>query len=63
MVLVPDAEDEITRVLESVSATGVLGNFSVVPGSLTTMDISGNLRILDNLGYGSYTSTNEGSNF
>ncbi|CAB4007669.1 fibrillin-2-like isoform X48, partial [Paramuricea clavata] len=39
MVFVPGSEDEITRVLDDISATGVLGNFSLVPGSLTTMDI------------------------
>ena len=51
VVLVPDAEDEITKVLERVNTTGDLGNFSVVLGSLTTTaDIPGNLRILDNLG-------------
>jgi hypothetical protein len=54
VVLVPDAEDEITRVLEGVSATGVVGNFSVVPGSMTITDIPGNLRILDNLEYDSH---------
>ena len=51
VVLVPDAEDEIIKVLERVNTTGDLGNFSVVLGSLTTTaDIPGNLRILDNLG-------------
>ena len=50
VVLVPGAEDEITKVLEDISATGNLGNFSVVPDSLTTTDIQGNMRILDNLG-------------
>ena len=54
VVLVPDAEDEITRVLESVNSTGILGNFSVLPGSFTITDIPGNLRVLDNLGYASY---------
>ena len=50
VILVPGAEDEITKVLEDISATGVLGNFFVVRGSLTTADIQGNMRILDNLG-------------
>jgi hypothetical protein len=54
VVLVPDAEDEISRVLERVDTTGNLGNFSVLPGSLTISDIPGNLRVLDNLGYDSY---------
>jgi hypothetical protein len=53
VVLVPDAEDEITRVLEGLNKTGILGNFSVVPGSLTITDIRGNLRVLDNLEYDS----------
>jgi hypothetical protein len=54
VVLVPDAEDEITRVLEGVSATGVVGNFSVVTGSMTITGIPVNLRILDNLEYDSH---------
>ncbi|CAB4021379.1 adhesion G -coupled receptor L3-like isoform X2 [Paramuricea clavata] len=39
VVFVPGSEDEITRVLEGMNTTGVLGNFSLVPGSLTTTDI------------------------
>ena len=54
VVLVPDAEDEITRVLERVNTTGILGNFSVLPGSFTISDIPGNLRVLDNLVYDSH---------
>jgi hypothetical protein len=54
VVLVPDAEDEITRVLESVNTTGILDDFPVVPGSMTITDIPGNLRILDNLEYDSH---------
>jgi hypothetical protein len=42
LVFVPGSEDEITRVLDDISATGVLGDFSLVPGSLTTRDIPGN---------------------
>ena len=54
VVLVPHAEDEITRVLESVNTTGILDDFSVVPGSMTITDIPGNLRVLDNLEYDSH---------
>jgi hypothetical protein len=54
VVLVPDAEDEITKVLESVNTTGILDDFSVVPGSMAITDIPGNLRILDNLEYDSH---------
>ncbi|CAB3985460.1 fibrillin-2 isoform X2 [Paramuricea clavata] len=39
LVLVLNAKDEITKVLERVNATGVLGNISVVAESLTTADI------------------------
>jgi hypothetical protein len=63
VVLVLNAHDEITKVLERVNATGVLGNIFVASDSLTTADIPGNLRILDNLGYDSYTATNEGRTY
>ena len=49
--MVPDSQDDITRVLENVNATGVLGNFSVVLHSLTVVDIPGNLAILVDLGH------------
>ncbi|CAB4010984.1 Brain-specific angiogenesis inhibitor 3, partial [Paramuricea clavata] len=39
VVLVLNAHDEITKVLERVNATGVLGNIFVVSDSLTTADI------------------------
>ena len=42
VVFVSGSEDEITRALDDISATGVLGDFSLVRGSLTTTDIPGN---------------------
>ncbi|CAB4033762.1 mucin-17, partial [Paramuricea clavata] len=39
VVLVLNSHDEITKVLERVNATGVLGNIFVVSDSLTTADI------------------------
>jgi hypothetical protein len=51
VVMVPDSQDDITRVLENVNATGVLGNFSVVLHSLTVVHIPGNLGILVDLGH------------
>ncbi len=50
VVLVPDSDDNITRVLNDISETGVLGNFSLVPDSLATEKVQGNLIISGNLG-------------
>ena len=45
MILVPGSNEKIVEVLEEISSTGVFGNFSLVPDSLTTSDIPGNIRI------------------
>ena len=41
VILVQDSEELITEVLEEISTTGIIGNLSIVPGSLNTSAISG----------------------
>lgn len=51
MIIAPDTEANITSVLDDISAMGVVGNLSLVPGSLTTTELPGNLGFLGKLHY------------
>ena len=54
MITSSDFEDNITSVLDDINTTGVVGNLSFVPGSLTTTELAGNLDILGKLHYKGY---------
>jgi hypothetical protein len=45
VVLVSGSDEKILQVLDGINSTGILGNFSLVPDSLTISDIPGNGKI------------------
>lgn len=51
LIISPDSENRIILILNNISSSGVVGNLSIVPGSLIVTEVQGTVGILSKCHY------------